>query len=150
MTGERATPTDGLKHPNQLIRYPEGMSRRSIVPLLLALGRACVVVGFTVSQVPDGTVVAVVLGLTPVPVYVAATLRPSILRIAVLTVILAGYTVLWADGTLVYDTTSTGSLVFIVLPFYGVVALVLGLVIPSITKLVRLIADASRGLFRGR
>jgi hypothetical protein len=49
---------------------------------------------------------------------------------------------------LVYDTTSTGSLVFIFLPFYGVIALVLGLVIPSMTKLARLVADASRGLFR--
>jgi hypothetical protein len=70
------------------------------------------------------------------------------LRITVLTVVLVAYTVVWADGTLVYDTTSTGSLVLIFLPFYGVIALVLGLVIPSVTKLARLVADASRGLFR--
>jgi hypothetical protein len=116
-------------------------------PLLLALGSAGVVVGFTISQVPDATAFTAALGLIPVPVYVAVTFRPSILRITVLTVILAAYTVLWADGTLVYDTTSTGSLVFIVLPFYGVVALVLGLVIPSVTRLARLVTDASRGLF---
>jgi hypothetical protein len=146
MTGERQPAR--LKYLNQQIRYLEGMSRRSIVPLLLALGSAGVVVGFTVSQVPDGTAFAAALGLIPVPVYVAATLRPSILRITVLTVILVAYTIVWADGTLVYDTTSTGSLVFIFLPFYGVIALVLGLVIPSVTKLARLVADASRGLFR--
>jgi len=44
----------------------------------------------------------------------------------------------------VYDTTSTGGIVFVVLPFWGVVALVLGLVIPSVVKLGTLFRSVTR------
>ena len=90
------------------------------------------IVGFTIAQVEGGAVLAVLLGLFPVASFVACTRGGGMVRVAVLSLVLAAYTFGWVVGTFDYDTSSTGSLVFFFLPVYGVVAVLIGLVVARV------------------
>jgi hypothetical protein len=67
-------------------------------------------------------------GLLPVLLFAMATFRPRVSssRVLVLGLLTLAYAGLFVLATLDYDTGSTGGLVFVFLPLWGMVALALG------------------------
>jgi hypothetical protein len=118
--------------------------RVSLTRHLTALASACVVVAFTLDQVRADVVFTVGVGLIPVIVFEAVTWHAGKVSFVLLSVVLGAYTLLWVAGTFVYDTSSTGGLVFLFVPVYAVVGLLLVAVVvrPVATIITR------RKLFR--